>query len=120
MSLELMDKVCIDIQAIDYMGAIDFSYLYEPLIDASLEDKIAFVKCRLPECLIHIVTNGDFLNKERLESLKQSGLNRLIIFNYFLNDKSAIWTYEKAIEKIKKAAKLSLDIYSVSEKIMLR
>lgn len=84
MSLELLDKVCRQLQAIGYLGEIDFSYYNEPLLDAGLEDKIVLVKDRLPKCMVHIVTNGDFLDIERLASLEKAGLDKLVISNYFL------------------------------------
>lgn len=111
MPIELVSKVCDELSQIDYAGTIDFSYYNEPLLDYTLEDKIALVKEKLPKVKIHIVTNGDYLNKTRIATLEKAGLERIIISNYFSNSNKSPWTYELAKKVIQdKADTLSLSI----------
>ncbi len=110
MEIDALKKILSQLAEVNFSGTIDFSYYNEPLFDSSIEEKIRLVKGMLPNVLIHIVTNGDYLDIDKVKKLEQAGLDRIIISNYFA-DVDADWTYELATEMLnKKAEKLECSI----------
>ena len=82
MSLELTDKLSNQLAAIDFSGLVIFSGFVEPLLDKNIFNQISLLRKYLPEARIEIVTNGDMLNKDRLNRLFISGLSALLISVY--------------------------------------
>jgi len=81
-SKKLIEKLTIELQQLDYSGLILFSGFVEPLLDKKIYSHIKFIKERLPDCRIELVTNGDVLNIDRLKLLFDSGLSTLLISVY--------------------------------------
>ncbi len=80
--IELFEKLLKDLVDIDYNGMIMFSGLSEPLLHPKIYDLIKISKEFLPKTLIEINSNGDTVNKKRLEKLFTSGLDTLSISLY--------------------------------------
>ncbi len=81
-SNELHQKLCSELQALDYSGTIRYSGFVEPLLDKNIFNLIKMAKDKLPKSNIELVTNGDVLNLSRLNKLFSRGLNKILISAY--------------------------------------
>lgn len=92
-SHELIIKVAKELSNLDYRGVIRFSGFVEPLLDKNIYEHIKNFRDYLPNSRIEVVTNGDPLNKNRLEKLFKHGLDKILISAY---------DGEEDVEKFKK------------------
>ena len=106
-SNELHQKLCTELQKLNYKGTIRYSGFVEPLLDKNIYNLINMVRNSLPECNIEMVTNGDPLNLKRLNQLFENGLNKILISAYDGKKES------DELENLCKSAKLSKDQYIV-------
>ena len=104
---ELHEKLCKELQALNYKGTIRYSGFVEPMLDKNIYNLINMVKNFLPDSNVEMVTNGDPLNLKRLEKLFQSGLNRILISAYDGKEDA------DRLEDLCKSANLSSDQYIV-------
>lgn len=104
MDRELLVSILKDLESIDYDGDVSLSYYNEALLDEGLESKIELIKSYIPNCMLHLNTNGDYLTRERMISLKNAGLDRLLSSNYILNSKEDNWDWQTAHDVIEKRA----------------
>lgn len=81
-SNELHEKLCTELQKLNYKGTIRYSGFVEPMLDKNIYNLISMVKNFLPDCNVEMVTNGDPLNLNRLNKVFRSGLNRILISAY--------------------------------------
>lgn len=81
-SQELHDKMYKELEENNYSGSIIFSGFVEPLLDKRIYNQIKDIRKRLPDANIELITNGDVLNKERIEKLFDSGLSYLLVSAY--------------------------------------
>jgi radical SAM protein with 4Fe4S-binding SPASM domain len=107
MSNELHEKLCVELQKLNYKGTIRYSGFVEPMLDKNIYNLISMVKNFLPDCNVEMVTNGDPLNLKRLNKVFQSGLNRILISAYDGKEDA------DKLEDLCKEAKLSRDQYIV-------
>ncbi len=105
MSMTIFEKAVDELSCIEYDGDITFSYFNEPLLDDNLEENIKLIKAKVPNAMLHFATNGDYLDKTRLESIQKAGIDRIIISNYNLSNKDDLWTYQSAVNLINEKAK---------------
>ena len=103
----LHEKLCKELQKLNYKGTIRYSGFVEPMLDKNIYNLISMVKTFLPYSNIEMVTNGDPLNLKRLNKLFQSGLDRILISAY--DDKENA----DKLEDLCKNAKLSPEQYIV-------
>ncbi len=68
----LLDKV---MKETDQYSSLSFAGLGEPLMDVTLEDKIAYVKKKYPQLHMPMVTNGSLLTEKRFLSLQEAGVD---------------------------------------------
>jgi radical SAM protein with 4Fe4S-binding SPASM domain len=106
-SNELHQKLCTELQKLNYKGTIRYSGFVEPLLDKNIYNLINMVRNFLPESNIEMVTNGDPLNLKRLNQLFENGLNKILISAYDGKKES------DELENLCKSAKLSKDQYIV-------
>tara|TARA_B110000977_G_scaffold109865_1_gene142927 strand:- start:2546 stop:3430 length:885 start_codon:yes stop_codon:yes gene_type:complete len=106
-SNELHQKLCTELQKLNYKGTIRYSGFVEPLLDKNIYNLINMVRNYLPESNIEMVTNGDPLNLKRLNQLFENGLNKILISAYDGKKES------DELENLCKSAKLSKDQYIV-------
>ncbi|WP_323798174.1 radical SAM/SPASM domain-containing protein [Nisaea sp.] len=92
-SFDLLKKLCVELSEVDYSGTIMFSGFVEPMIDKQIFEKISLVRKTLPKARIEMITNGDILNRERLDRIIDCGLNTLLISAY--DDKETAEGFEK-------------------------
>ena len=106
-SNELHEKLCTELQKLNYKGTIRYSGFVEPMLDKNIYNLISMVKNFLPDCNVEMVTNGDPLNLKRLNKIFQSGLNRILISAYDSKEDA------DKLEDLCKEAQLSSDQYIV-------
>tara|TARA_B100000767_G_scaffold275335_1_gene311797 strand:- start:2814 stop:3698 length:885 start_codon:yes stop_codon:yes gene_type:complete len=106
-SNELHEKLCTELQKLNYKGTIRYSGFVEPMLDKNIYNLISMVKDFLPDCNVEMVTNGDPLNLKRLNKIFQSGLNRILISAYDGKEDA------DKLEDLCKEAQLSGDQYIV-------
>ena len=104
---ELHEKLCKELQELNYKGTIRYSGFVEPMLDKNIYNLINMVRRFLPDSNVEMVTNGDPLNLKRLEKLFQSGLNRILISAYDGKEDA------DRLESLCKSANLSSDQYIV-------
>ena len=99
--IKLYKKLCLELSKLKFSGTVRFSGFVEPLLDKNIFNLIKMTRAFLEKSNIAMVTNGDVLNKERLNKLFDNGLNKLFI--------SAYDGYEdvEKFDKIRISAKLS-------------
>jgi radical SAM protein with 4Fe4S-binding SPASM domain len=79
---ELVNKLTLELKELNYTNMILFSGFVEPLLDKNIFNIIKIIRNNLEKSRIHMVSNGDVLNKERTLKLFKSGLSRLLISIY--------------------------------------
>ena len=66
------------LEEIDFVGRIAFHNLNEPLMFIDeLVDRISFARKKLPNAVLMVYTNGDYLTKAVLQRLETAGINAL-------------------------------------------
>jgi radical SAM protein with 4Fe4S-binding SPASM domain len=79
MAMDLYTKIIDEIATIPAITALNLMGLNEPLLDRRLESLIAYAKAAKPSLRIVIYTNGLLLTPARHASLREAGLDRLIV-----------------------------------------
>ncbi len=74
MPRELFEKVIEDLATIGFTRTISFHFYNEPLLDERLPDLVSYARRRLPDCVMDIFTNGDYLTPTWIESLLGAGI----------------------------------------------
>ncbi len=116
-SIELPEQIYLKIinnlAEIDYSASLNFHRFNEPLANKELILKrVLQARSALPKANLGIFTNGDYLDKAYLDSLREVGINYMIMSHYF--DKKAEFDLEGIKSAMdKKARALGLK-YSVN------
>lgn len=102
-------KVIKELEEIEYNGIIHYARYCEPLANPYFEDFISIARAILPDAILKIITNGDYLSPERLQELINSGIDMVSVSLYLSKDIS--WSHFEARNIIKKLAdKLGLEV----------
>jgi MoaA/NifB/PqqE/SkfB family radical SAM enzyme len=97
MTIENYTKIVKDLASLGYKGRFSPYLMNEPLVDKKrIVEFIKIARKYLPDCYIHMDTNGTGLTKELLGEMVSVGLNRLQIDDYFDDENTT-----KMIEVIK-------------------
>jgi len=99
----LYESILNDLKAIEYDQVLRFARYSEPMADDHIYDMVAMARRRLPKADIDIVTNGDYLDAETLNRLREVGLSVLRISVYMR--KGVPWSVANAQEEIGRLAK---------------
>ena len=84
MSVENYTKIVKDLASLGYKGRFSPYLMNEPLVDKKrIVEFIKIAREYLPDCYIHMDTNGTGLTRELLGEMVSAGLNRLQIDDYF-------------------------------------
>ena len=105
---DLHRKLCKELKDLNYKGTIRYSGFVEPLLDKNIFNLIEMARHYVPSSNLELVTNGDVLNKKRLQELFKKGLNKILISAY--DDK-------KTADKLEK---LCLDSNLTKEEFIVR
>ena len=82
LSPELHEKIYNELSIHKYSGSIIYSGFVEPLLDKKIYNQIRDIREKLPKANIELITNGDPLNKARVEKLFDAGLSYLLVSAY--------------------------------------
>ncbi len=84
MSVENYTKIVKDLASLGYKGRFSPYLMNEPLVDKKrIVEFIKIAREYLPDCYIHMDTNGTGLTRELLSEMVSVGLNRLQVDDYF-------------------------------------
>jgi radical SAM superfamily enzyme YgiQ (UPF0313 family) len=105
MSEDVYGKILQNLGEISYRGKISYSRYNEPLAHETIFMRLRQAREKLPGALLHLNTNGDYLSKDVLQRLYESGLRSLNLQLYFsdkggYSDESAVKTLISRIEKL--------------------
>lgn len=68
-----------DLAEIDYRAKITLNFYNEPMADPVTLEACRELRSALPGASIRMNTNGDYLNKDSFEEIREAGLNHLMI-----------------------------------------
>jgi radical SAM protein with 4Fe4S-binding SPASM domain len=72
-------RLLTNLTEIDYRSTFILTLFNEPLADESIAEKIRQVRAAAGYCFLMLHTNGDFLDRARLEELEEAGIDALFI-----------------------------------------
>lgn len=82
MPATLFFKIVDELAAMNFAGRMSLFCINESLTDKRIYDFIRYTSLMLPNAYHALVTNGDILNRERLDALFANGLDLLLINSY--------------------------------------
>jgi radical SAM protein with 4Fe4S-binding SPASM domain len=82
LSEKLHSKLCSQLSKYDYDGVFTYAGFNEPLLHKNIYNHVKEARFYLPDARIEIITNGDTLNRDRLERLFNCGLSTISISAY--------------------------------------
>jgi len=116
MDEDIFKKVIDELSEMRYNGRISPHFYGEPLLDKRMIYLIRYIRDKLPESKIRLITNGDFLTIELFKELSKSGVNEFYITQHgktISQNMSLLFTYlkdnhsDKAKVEYKKLERLS-------------
>lgn len=115
MPLETYDYILNQLQEIDYDQEITYSRYNEPLSHKEIIlDRIFKARKKLPKSKLRTNTNGDYITREYVFELMDSGLNELFIQQYLNNEE--LYDHKKIKERmLKKLEFLNFDYSVISD-----
>jgi hypothetical protein len=75
-------RILSELAAIDFDKVVTYSRYNEPLADRIILTRLRQARLALPKAYLSTHTNGDYLNRQYLDELKEAGLNRLRVQVY--------------------------------------
>ncbi len=81
------ERIVADLKEIAFSRTLAWSRYHEPLAHESIFARIRKAREELPQASLAMVSNGDYLNKETLARLGDTGLNRLMLDLYLPDGK---------------------------------
>lgn len=78
MSLDLAEKIAKDLRSIDWRGTITLCGYGEPMLHPKLQEVVSLFH----DFRVEIVTNGDYLNAERITQLCDAGVSYFVVSMY--------------------------------------
>jgi MoaA/NifB/PqqE/SkfB family radical SAM enzyme len=79
MDTSVIEKIARQLSEIRYENRISLNLYNEPLLDEKLEEKIKILRNYLPWASLGINSNGDMLNRSRIKTLSNAGLNYICV-----------------------------------------
>ena len=115
MSLDLVEKIAIQLAEIRYENRISLNLYNEPLLDVELEKKIKIIRDHLPWATLTLNSNGDKLQLARLKQLSNAGLNHICVTLHpqpYKSDSASVLSkrIKKMIEKNAEGRELLFDL----------
>lgn len=75
----LFSRIISQLKKMGYKNRVALNLYNEPLADAFLIDRIKEIKLHLPDCYIQLNSNGDLLSESKINELRASGLNQILV-----------------------------------------
>jgi radical SAM protein with 4Fe4S-binding SPASM domain len=95
-----------ELRGLNFRGIVTMNLFNEPLAEhENFTKRLISLKKACPNSYVRINTNGDYLTKEILESIKEAGLNEILLTIHTANgqkydDQSQLRKMDKRIEKL--------------------
>ena len=80
--VEVYEGIMKDLNKVGFKGGIIYSAFSEPFLYNHLEEVIKISKEQCPDSRIEVVTNGDFLTLDKLNTFFEAGLTRIDVSVY--------------------------------------
>lgn len=104
MPIETYENILYQLQEINYNKEITYSRYNEPLAQKSIIlERLKKAREILPNSILRINTNGDYLTTQYIQELKSAGLNQLWIQQYLKNNEQ--YNHEKSFNEIQEKIK---------------
>lgn len=116
LSPDVHAKVLADLREIDYAGTVAYARYSEPMAREEIFSLIEDARRHLPAAYLKIISNGDYLTREKVERLRAAGLDFLAVSIYL--PASTPWSRESATEEIRTLAnrvKIDCQITKITE-----
>lgn len=78
----LFTRILDDLASISYNQVLVWARYHEPLAHASIFERVAQARSRLPNAYLVLTSNGDYLNRKSLRELEAAGADRLMLDLY--------------------------------------
>ena len=108
--VEVYEGIMKDLNKVGFKGGIIYSAFSEPFLYNHLEEVIKISKEQCPESRIEVVTNGDFLTIDKLNTFFEAGLTRMDVSVYDGPDKV------KPFEDLRVEAGLNKEQFHIRER----
>ena len=108
--IEVYEGVMKDLNKVGFKGGIIYSGFSEPFLYKHLEEVIKISKEQCPQSQIEVITNGDFLTIDKLNTVVEAGLTRLDVSVYDGPDKV------KPFEDLRVEAGLNKEQFHIRER----
>ena len=116
MELDLYEKIMLQLQDIAFSGRISYEFYNEPLLHPKFDEIVKMTKTYLPDCSIHLYSNGTKIDYSRFQNLLKLGVDLFKITkheDYDLDRK--VLAFEEVLEKATSKEKESIDFKHWSE-----
>ena len=101
MTWETLRKVVNDLVEMNYKGRVHPYGNGEPLTDPEFIKKARYIKNRLPDCIMYIATNGDYIgNSCSFNDLLMAGIDELQVNHYDDRNEHLKYDYNSDVRKI--------------------
>jgi len=117
MSLELFEKVLIELKEAGFSGRVSYHFYNEPLLTKNLETYVELTKKYLPTSFPYLFTNGTLLTYERYKSLLAAGIIKFHVTKHEAVKENFV--FDKTIKKISEEEKEKYIVYEHHEEIQL-
>jgi len=90
MDTKLFHKIINELAEQKWKGSICPNFYGEPLLDDRLPDLVGYARSRLPDSMIRIYTNGDFLSVDLYKELVKQGVTCFVVTQHPGNEHTLI------------------------------
>lgn len=97
MSMDIFNKIIVDLAKIDYSNRVSLFNNNEPFLDKRIYEIVQITRKALPKAFIELKSNGTLLNAKKVIKIFEAGLDMLNINDYTKDNK-----HTKNIENLKK------------------
>lgn len=97
MEKSLFIEILNQLKSIEYNGRISYHFYNEPTLSPDLEEFVSLTKEYLPNARIDLFSNATLLDKNKIESLVEKGVDKFSLTKHFRADTKA---FESALEEV--------------------
>ncbi len=97
MDQDLFIEILSQLRSFEYSGRISYHFYNEPTLSPDLDLFVQLTREYLPQARIDLYSNGTLLDKNRIENLIQSGVDKFSLTKHFKANTASL---EQALEEI--------------------
>lgn len=99
MSLKTYELVLNNLKEIQFKGRISYDFYNEPLLHPDFISIVQMTKKELPNCTIHVYSNGTLIDSYKLTEMLSSGVDKLIVTRHEQDIKNENFIFAKTYEQ---------------------